>query len=250
MLIRPHPQNAEQWRDFEVPGVVNVAVYPPAGAPPIDAATRADYFDSIYHSAAVVGVNTTAEIESAIVGRNVYSWLAPEFRETQGGTLHFHHLERDVDGLLHAADTFSEHVSQLDAALREPPDSDSRSRRFVETFVRPHGLDVPSTGVLVEALEAAGAAPVRASRPAAWAPLVRFALSGRAARTRRDAITAAAEKARRAKAKRKARTARATRQHARERRMAARGIRCRHTAKHQHPTRAGPPRRASTWSRS
>jgi hypothetical protein len=62
------------------------------GANPLDEASRAQYHDSIYHSAAVVGVNTSALIESAIVGRAVYTVLAPEFRDTQEGTLHFHHL--------------------------------------------------------------------------------------------------------------------------------------------------------------
>ena len=40
---------------------------------PVDTASRADYFDSIYHAAAVVGINTTAQIESAIVGRPVHT---------------------------------------------------------------------------------------------------------------------------------------------------------------------------------
>ena len=83
-----------------------VAIYPRAGAIPIDAASKADYFDSIYHSAAVVGINTTAEIESAIVGRQVYTLLAPEFHDTQEGTLHFHYLREAGGGLVHVARDF------------------------------------------------------------------------------------------------------------------------------------------------
>ena len=39
----------------------------------------ADYYDSMFHSVAVVGVNTSALIESGIVGRPVFTVLAAEF---------------------------------------------------------------------------------------------------------------------------------------------------------------------------
>ena len=141
VLVRPHPQNWKQWRNFDASGMVNVAIYPPLGAVPVDPTSKNEYFDSIHHSAAVIAVNTSAEIESAIVGRKVFSLLAPEFRETQEGTLHFHHLMGTDDGLLYISDNFPEHLAQLDAALRDGPvDADDRSRRFVEMFVRPYGV--------------------------------------------------------------------------------------------------------------
>jgi hypothetical protein len=173
VLVRPHPQNEEQWRRFDGSDLVNFAVYPPEGAIPIDAKSKADYFDSIYHSAAVVGVNTTAEIESAIVGRQVFSILAPEFRDTQEGTLHFHHLVRVGGGLVHVAKDFPDHFAQLDAALCDGGPDDGRCRRFVEAFVRPYGMDVPATPKLVEAIEAAA---TRAAVPAGSTPGVARAL--------------------------------------------------------------------------
>ena len=39
-----------------------------------------------------LGVNTSAMIEAAILGRPVLSVLAPEFAATQEGTVHFHYL--------------------------------------------------------------------------------------------------------------------------------------------------------------
>src|SRR6185503_11384711 len=112
VLIRPHPQNVAAWRFADLSDLPNVAVWPRAGGNPVDADSRAEYFDSIYHSAAVVGVNTSAQIESAIVGRGVYTLLAPEFQETQEGTLHFRHLQHVNGGLLHVASNTAEHVSQ------------------------------------------------------------------------------------------------------------------------------------------
>lgn len=206
VLVRPHPQNAEQWRRFDTSGLTNVAIHPPMGAAPVDEPSKAEYFDSIYHSAAVVGVNTTAEIESAIVGREVYTVLAPEFRETQEGTLHFRHLRRVNGGLLHVADDFPDHLAHLDAALRADGKDAGRCRRFVEAFVRPYGVDVPATPRLVEALEAVGATPApRLERSPLWAPLARLLLRPLAARARREGMAAAAEKERRTQAKRKQR---------------------------------------------
>ena len=87
-------------------GEHQVAVWPALGADPVDIGAKSDYFDSIYHCAAVVGINTSALIESAIVNRPVCTWLAPRYRGTQEGTLHFHHLVQSNGGMLNVASTF------------------------------------------------------------------------------------------------------------------------------------------------
>ena len=152
VLVRPHPQHFKPWKDAPLADLERVSVWPREGANPLDEPSRAEYHDSIYHSAAVVGVNTSALIESAIVGRAVYTVLAPEFRDTQEGTLHFHHLLHANGGVLNVAQTMQEHAAQLEAAVRGPAD-DARCRRFVEAFVRPQGIGVPATPHLVAAIE-------------------------------------------------------------------------------------------------
>ena len=64
----------------------------------------------MYHTEAVVGVNTSAMIESGIVGRPVYTVQAEEFAATQEGTLHFQHLKNVDGGLLHLAANLDEHT--------------------------------------------------------------------------------------------------------------------------------------------
>ncbi|MEA2291533.1 MAG: hypothetical protein QOF17_553 [Solirubrobacteraceae bacterium] len=157
VLIRPHPQNGDQWRSADLSGIGNVTVYPPAGADPVDRGRRDEYFDSIHHAAFVVGVNTSAQIESAIVGRSVYSLLSPEFDDTQRGTLHFEHLAADDGGLLHLAESFDEHARQLVRALRDPDADDARRQEFLECFVRPFGVDEPGAPRLASAIENAAA---------------------------------------------------------------------------------------------
>jgi hypothetical protein len=172
VLVRPHPQNAERWRDADLSDLDNVAVWPRGGANPLDDGARADYFDSIYHSAAVVGVNTSAQIESAIVGRGVYAWLAPEFQDTQDGTLHFQHLRNVNGGLLHLATDVADHAAQLELAVRDPDAAATRCRQFVEAFVRPHGLEEAATPRLVAALEATAGRVRRRQRRDSWSSVV------------------------------------------------------------------------------
>jgi hypothetical protein len=153
ILIRPHPQNAEQWRDFDSSELEAVALWPRAGANPIDRQARADYFDSMYHSVAVIGVNTSALIESGIVGRPVFTVVDNDFSDQQEGTLHFQHLTNVNGGLLSVGRTLEEHVGQLARAVRGEYDP-AKGRAFVEAFVRPHGLAVPAAKRFVDAIEA------------------------------------------------------------------------------------------------
>ena len=165
LLVRPHPQNAKQWRDVDLASEFeNAALSPKEGVNPIGGAARADYFDAMHHAEAVVGVNTSGMIESGIVGRPVFTVQSPEFASTQDGTLHFQHLKNG--GLLHLADSLDEHVDQLTRVMADPAGAQRRTREFVQSFVRPHGLDVPATPRFVADLEALAALPAPAPQPA------------------------------------------------------------------------------------
>jgi len=172
ILIRPHPQNGAQWRDFD--GGENVVVWPPAGAQPDSGTARTDFFDSLSHAAAVVGINTSALIESGIVGRSVFTLLDPDFAGTQEGTLHFHYLLRENGGFLHVAHEVDEHLDQLASALRGNPADVEQTRAFVQSFVRPQGLDLPSAPIVASAIEELAALGRR--------PVVPLPLSARALR--------------------------------------------------------------------
>ena len=155
---------------------------------------RADFFDSLSHSAAVVGINTTAMIEAAIVGKSVLTVLSPEF--AQESTLHFDYLLEENGGFLHVAGSLDEHVVQLGHVLAEDAEGAERRRRFVESFVRPHGLDRPATPIFADAIEELATLPVQRWRPSPWRPLlaIEAALSARRPRARRaKARPAAAE---------------------------------------------------------
>jgi len=171
ILVRPHPYNAGHWRDVAFDDLPNVAIYPRV-ANPVNEADRQDYFDSLYHSEAIVGVNTTAMIEAAIVGRTVHSVLADEFRDTQSGTLHFRYLLSENGGFLRIATSLAEHATQLAETLRAPAVGRDACARFVASFIRPHGTDVSATPILADALERVCGQRARATRvPLALSPL-------------------------------------------------------------------------------
>ena len=160
LLVRPHPQNTRQWRDVDLPAEFeNVALWPKAGANPIGGAARADYFHSMYHAEAVVGVNTSSMIESGIIGRPVYAVEVEEFAATQDGTLHFQHLKHVEGGLLHLAGSVDEHVEQLARLPEEAEVNRHRGSRFIRTFVRPHGFDAAATPLVVSEIEQFVAGP-------------------------------------------------------------------------------------------
>jgi hypothetical protein len=178
VLVRPHPQNAAQWEHVDLAGEFDdVALWPKTGANPIGGVARSDYFDSIYHCEGVVGVNTSAMVESGIIGRPVYSVIAEEFAATQEGTLHFQHLKRVGGGLLHLAADFNEHLAQLTSLCANSDAARQGARLFVQAFIRPHGLDSAATPRVVEDIESFAAAPALAAPgPSARERLMRLGL--------------------------------------------------------------------------
>jgi len=161
VLVRPHPYNGAQWANVDLDGLGDVAVWPRGKHNPVDELNRADFFDSMHYSVGVVGVNTSAMIEAAIVGRPVLSILTPEFSGSQEGTLHFHHLLPEHGGFLRVASSLEEHARQLAAVLQNPDAAREELAGFVRSFIRPHGVDRPCTPILVDALEQLGRAAPR-----------------------------------------------------------------------------------------
>ncbi len=149
VLVRPHPRAAAKWRAADLSAFANAVVWPRDGAYTVRDRERDDFFDTLVHAAAVVGINTTAMIEAAVVGKSVLTVLRPEF--AQESTLHFHHLLAENGGFLHVAATLPEHVAQLGAVLAG--DDAELRRAFVERFVRPKGLERPATPILADAVE-------------------------------------------------------------------------------------------------
>ena len=153
ILIRPYPEHVEQWKDVDLSVYENVVLWPPEGEYPVTEQAKANFYDSIYHSVAVVGINTSAMIESAIVGRPVMTVLAPELNESQVNTIHFHYMLKENGGFLQVAKDMEEHLRQLEVVMDGKEELLTQIGLFVNRFVRPHGLDVPALSMVVSTIE-------------------------------------------------------------------------------------------------
>jgi len=184
VLVRPHPARATEWQGVDLSDM-GAAVW---GSNPVDADARNDYFDSLYHSAVVVGINTSAFIEAGIVGRPVHAITTPEMAPNQAGTVHFRYLTEVEGGLLSVDHGFDEHVRRLEASLAAPPQG---PKPFVRAFLRPQGLDVAATPAFVEAVERLAGAPAGPPPPApGWLMRTAVAQLARSRTSRRlEALT-------------------------------------------------------------
>ncbi|HEY3093404.1 MAG TPA: hypothetical protein VGJ52_09915 [Vicinamibacterales bacterium] len=157
ILIRPHPARPDEWKQIDLSGFRNIAFW---GAHPVDDEAKNDYFDSMYYSAAVVGLNTSAFLEAAVVGKPVHAVLDEQIsKHNQEGTIHFHYLLDVNGGLLRVARTLDEHVQLLAVSLAPEGGGDEKAHRFVEGFIRPFGASVAATPRFADAIETLAAAP-------------------------------------------------------------------------------------------
>ena len=160
ILIRPHPRSVRQWADVDVNRFGRVAVA-------MSRILNADQslYDALHHSAAVVGLNTSAQIEAGILGKPVFTLLAEGFEHGQQGTLHFHYLLKGQGGFVEMAQDLDEHMNHLDAAFKGAVDTEA-IREAVARFIRPHGWHQPATPILAEAI--CSLAPTRSSAVRRW----------------------------------------------------------------------------------
>lgn len=151
ILVRPHPAVRNSWTSVDLSDLGQISIS-------LDASRGGDQelFDSIHHAHATVGLNTSALLEAAIVGRPVHTLLIPGFDEGQVGTMHFHYLVEAYGGLATVARDFAEHHRQLSAVLAGEPVTSSRNRAFAEQFLRPHGVARPVSPILAAEIERAG----------------------------------------------------------------------------------------------
>ena len=153
VLVRPHPSNTEQWQHVDLADP-QAAVHPRAYAGmPVSDAEVGTFRHSILASRVVVGINTTAMIEAAILRRPVFTVRDPAFDHSQQQTLHFAYLTKDQGGCVVTAKALPEHVTQLETFLSGGGPLPEAADAFVKRFVRPNGIGEPATSHLCDAIE-------------------------------------------------------------------------------------------------
>jgi hypothetical protein len=148
VLMRPHPLNAKVWEDFERE---NVRIWPREGQWPDSLDSRQEYYETLRHSVAVMGVNTSAFLDAAVMDKPCVTAVTKQYRGTQSGRGHFAHLVQGdfiemAQSLESAAVVIGGIVAGADAKA-------AQRRAFVESFLRPHGLQHNASQVFAQAVK-------------------------------------------------------------------------------------------------
>ena len=99
----------------------------------------------------MIALNTSGELEAAIAGLPVVTFRAGAAAPGQEGSVHFRYLLERNGGFVIDSRNLDEHVEHLGRVLRGEHDRE-RQRAFVESFVRPRGLERPVSPAVVEAI--------------------------------------------------------------------------------------------------
>lgn len=153
VIIRPHPSNTRQWQDADLHDPSAVITPRSYSGMPLSHEEVDAFRHTLLVSSAVVGVNTTAMIEAAILRRPVFTVRHPAFEHSQQETIHFGYLSDERNGCATAAHSLDEHVNQLDAEFSGRGASLDVADQFVARFVRPRGLTTAATAHLCDAIE-------------------------------------------------------------------------------------------------
>lgn len=147
LLVRPHP-----FKDMDADEIENdwVRIFPKGGQRPDTDETRSTYYDSLYHSAAVIGVNTTGFLESAILDKPCLTVMNSLTNHGQEMRAHFKHL-MDAE-YIEVAKDFHELMERTMCVISGTDDRRENRRKFVRDFIRPHGLDIPASEVMAGAI--------------------------------------------------------------------------------------------------
>ena len=155
VIVRPHPQNAKQWKDFDLQGLDNVIVHSNDLQVPYRGQVEEEYFSLIYFSSAVLGINTSSMVEAGVIGKPVVSMPSDFFGAKQRGTLHFRHLLET--GLIFETNNSAELYQQLQILLR--PSKQTRlliaekSNNFISQYIRPNDVTIPAARYCADAMQ-------------------------------------------------------------------------------------------------
>ncbi|MFZ2103588.1 MAG: hypothetical protein WAU86_23795 [Oricola sp.] len=143
VVIRPHPVSATDWSGLDHPGA---AIHPARGVKyPTTAEQQKTYLETLHHADAVVGLNTSAMIESAIAGKPVLTYRGHASDLNQASNLHFRHLAES--GYVKVLPNLPDHLDELAVALRTAFDR-RPAERFLREFIRPSGTDLAPSVIL------------------------------------------------------------------------------------------------------
>ncbi|MEG3581590.1 MAG: hypothetical protein VX359_01290 [Chloroflexota bacterium] len=146
MIIRPHGANSEQFKSL----ASKIPVIPEEGDLPDTSDAKRLMVETMSYSSATVGINTTAMIDSIILGTPSVTLLKKEFDLGQSLTQHFENLRKTK--------IFPEAINESDASdilekiIGDPQNFKEKQefQEFISNFCRPEGIGISAGKVSSE----------------------------------------------------------------------------------------------------
>ncbi len=147
LVVRPHP-----FKIMQTDGLENnwVRVFPKGGQRPDTDDARSLYYDMLYYSVAVIGINTTGFLEAAILDKPCLTLATSLTSHGQEMRAHFKHL-MDA-GYIQVATDYSELIEKTIDNVNGLDIGKENRAKFIRQFIRPHGLSIPASVVMVRAI--------------------------------------------------------------------------------------------------
>lgn len=135
ILVRPHPLNAQHYKDFSLPGI---AFGSRTGALPDRKETFQAFYDELSYSIATAGINTSAMLEGLIAGKPGITLFPERYRASQQEAPYFKQVIQ-ARALYLARNEV--HAGKLVGELIRGRDPLKGTREaFVASYIRPRGI--------------------------------------------------------------------------------------------------------------
>ena len=148
IVVRPHHKN---FKIYKKTLAQDIMLVPSEGRLPALKESLELFYDSMYHSLAVIGIGTSGFIDAMIAGKPVVTVFTDFYRHIQARAPHFGRLV--AENVFELAHDFSE-VPRIIEKLRNGKDEYREERAaFLKNYVRPRGLQRPVAEVIADEIE-------------------------------------------------------------------------------------------------
>lgn len=148
IIMRPHPDNTKYYNNMILKDVITL---PKGGQWPGTEDALQLFYDSLAHSIAAVGINTSAMIETMIVGKPMITIALDRYAKTQSLAMHFRKLLSE-DGIV-KVNNFEQFADEIQKTLSGSDRGKEGRKKFIEKHIRPYGLEVSAASKICDELE-------------------------------------------------------------------------------------------------
>ena len=139
IIVRPHPAH---WKIYgSIKNLKDVRIVPEIGGMMPDNKSALElFYDSVYHSVAIAGINTSGMIDAIIAGKPCIAMLIERYRSRHEKTAYFQQLlKSDAANLARDGRGFAREFKKL---LSGNDEHKKEREAFIKDAIRPRGFEI------------------------------------------------------------------------------------------------------------